>query len=105
MSENRPKKEEEKIEDEGSEVSLVPLYSPLDVSRGLKAYRRGDVILYTVRGEPSKIQELINELDGRGVSEVIALVSHRTGDKTIDEIPAEAVAQPVENESDDEDSG
>jgi len=59
-----------------AEASLVPLYSPLDVTRGIQAYRRGDVILYTVRGEPSKVQELVGELGRRGVSEVVALVSH-----------------------------
>jgi hypothetical protein len=65
------------VEDEERNVSLVPLYSPLDVSKGLQAYRRGDMILYTVRGEPDKVQELLTELDGRGVGEVVALVSHR----------------------------
>ena len=59
------------------QVSLVPLYSPLDVTRGIQAYRRGDVILYTIRGEPSEVLELIGELDKRGVGELVALVSHR----------------------------
>lgn len=63
-------------EDQERNVSLVPLYSPLDVSKGLQAFRRGDMILYTVRGEPEKVQELIRELDGKGVNEVVALVSH-----------------------------
>ncbi|MFP4176829.1 MAG: hypothetical protein ACOCR1_02530 [Planctomycetota bacterium] len=62
---------------EGDDVSLVPLYSPLDVSKGLQAYRRGEMVLYTVRGEPEKVQQLMDELDGRGVGEVVALVSHR----------------------------
>lgn len=67
------------------EVSLVPLYSPLDVSRGLQAYRRGNVVLYTVRGEPAKIMELIEELDSHGINEIVALVSHRSDQKTQEE--------------------
>lgn len=72
-------KQEPQPEPENDErnVSLVPLYSPLDVSKGLQAYRRGDMILYTVRGEPDRVKELLQELDGRGVSEVVALISHR----------------------------
>lgn len=74
-------------------VSLVPLYSPLDVSKGLQAYRRGEMILYTVRGEPSKVQELISELDGQGVNEVVALVSHHADQPedvhTVDAEPAD----------------
>lgn len=74
-------------------VSLVPLYSPLDVAKGLQAYRRGEMILYTVRGEPEKVQELISELDGRGVNEVVALVSHHADQPedvhTVDAEPAE----------------
>jgi len=57
--------------------ALVPVYAPLDVPMGLQAYRRGEVILYRVRGEPAKAVELLNELDRRGVNEVVALVSHR----------------------------
>jgi len=75
MSDNAEPKLDD--EDPGRGGSLVPLYSPLDVTRGIQAYRRGDIILYTVRGEPSKVQELIGELDRRGVSELVALVSHR----------------------------
>ncbi len=75
-----------------SEVSLVPLYSPLDVSRGLQAFRRGDVILYTVRGKPDKVHELIEELDKKGVNDVVALISHRTDGKDIEEV-AEAIIE------------
>jgi hypothetical protein len=81
---------------EGSNVSLVPLYSPLDVSKGLQAYRRGDMILYTVRGEPNKVQELIGELDQRGVGEVVALVSHRAEEEPS---PADAVVKDDEGEA------
>ena len=39
------------------------------------------MILYTVRGGPAKVQELIGELGRRGVGELVALISHRaTGD-------------------------
>lgn len=71
-------------------VSLAPVYSPLDVTRGIQAYRRGDMILYTIRGEPSEVLELIGELDRRGVSEVVALVSHRADDAESDEPRPEA---------------
>lgn len=65
--------------------ALAPIYSPPDVTRGIQAYRRGDVILYTVRGEPSEVQQLIGELDRRGVGEVVALVSHRAGDGELED--------------------
>jgi len=77
MADSENLKPEQK--DQAPKGSLVPLYSPLDVRRGIQAYRRGDVILYTVRGEPRKVQELIGELDRRGVGELVALVSHRVG--------------------------
>ena len=68
-----------------SHVALAPIYSPLDVAQGIQAYKRGDMILYTIRGEPSAVQELIGELDRRGVGEVVALVSHRAADVDTDE--------------------
>jgi len=68
-----------------SQVALAPIYSPLDVAEGIQAYRRGDMILYTIRGEPSAVQKLIGELDRRGVGEVVALVSHRAADVDSDE--------------------
>ena len=83
-------------EQQDSSVSLVPLYSPLDVSEGLQAYRRGNVILYTIRGEPQKVQELIGELDNRGVGELVALVSHRVEEP--DEEPADVVEQEPEEQ-------
>ena len=61
--------------------SLVPIYSPVEVARGVQAYRRGDRILYTIRGEPDQVMELIGALKGRGVGEVVALVSHQTDDE------------------------
>ena len=79
---NKPKT---KDEPRSPEVSLVPTYSPLDVSKGIQAYRRGDVILYSIRGEPHDVLELIGELDKRGVDEVVALVSHRASDEEPDD--------------------
>ncbi len=62
--------------------ALVPIYSPLDVAHGIQAYRRGDIIIYRIRGEPSEVMELIGELDRHGVGDVVALVSHRaTGEQ------------------------
>ncbi len=92
------------LENNDQNVSLVPLYSPLDVSKGLQAYRRGDMILYTVRGKPEKVQELISELDGRGVNEVVALVSHHSDQPedvhTVDAEPAgETEGEDVDGEN------
>lgn len=94
--------EEKQGEDGAPEqpMSLVPLYSPIDARKGLQAYRRGDVILYTIRGEPDKVRELIGELDKRGVDELVALVSHHIGPELTEE-PAEAV---VEEDTDEEES-
>jgi len=88
MAKKENPKPEERQQD--ANVSLVPMYSPLDVTKGLQAYRRGDVILYTIRGAPGKVQELIGELDNRGVKELVALVSHHTLDA-----PAEDVEETV----------
>jgi len=82
-------------EKEQATRALAPVYSPPDVTRGIQAYRRGDLILYTVRGEPSEVQQLIGELDRRGVGEVVALVSHRAGDGEL-----EGTAQRDQQESD-----
>jgi hypothetical protein len=71
--------------------ALVPAYSPLDTARGIQAYRRGDAILYTIRGEPSEVVALMGELGRRGVGEVVALVSHRALDA---ELPASGKPRP-----------
>jgi hypothetical protein len=78
-----------------SEVSLVPLYSPLDVTKGIQAYRRGDMILYTIKGEPEKVQELIGELNNTGVDELVAFVSHRS-DRDIQDVADAIVKDEVE---------
>lgn len=72
---------------------LVPMYAGRDVDRGIQAFRRGDMILYTVRGEPHEVQELVGELNKKGVNEVVALISHQPfeeQDENEDEEPKEA---------------
>jgi len=73
----KQKPETDEVQKSAQSAALVPLYSPLDVTWGIQAYRRGDMVLYTIRGEPKKVEQLVRELDRRGVSEVVALVSHR----------------------------
>jgi hypothetical protein len=55
---------------------LVPLYGAAEIVRGIQAFRRGDQILYTIRGEPRQVLELMGQLDRQGVPEVLALISH-----------------------------
>ena len=50
--------------------ALVPIDD--SVVKGIQAWRRGDAILYTVRGEPREVGELILELEGQGIDEIIA---------------------------------
>jgi hypothetical protein len=57
--------------------ALVPFYGVPGVTPGIQAFRRGNIILYTVRGEPKEVQALIGQLDQQGVGEVVALISHR----------------------------
>jgi len=54
--------------------ALVPIDD--SVVKGIQAWRRGDAILYTVRGEPKEVGELILELEGQGIDEIIAMISH-----------------------------
>ncbi|MDP6438782.1 MAG: hypothetical protein QGH74_04020 [Candidatus Brocadiia bacterium] len=68
--------------------SLVPTYLPFDAVRGIRAYRRGPTIVYTVRGEPDEVLALIGELKGRGVREIGALVFHHSDDQEPEEPPA-----------------
>ncbi len=71
----------EEFEDTGEEEvragSLVPLYTS-PIVPGIQAFRRGDIILYTIRGEPAQVLDLIGQLDKDGVDEVVALISHQT---------------------------
>jgi hypothetical protein len=57
--------------------ALVPFYGVPGITTGIQAFRRGNVILYTVRGEPKEVQALIGQLDQQGGGEVVALISHR----------------------------
>ncbi len=72
---------------------LVPLYSSTGIAPGIQAYRRGDTILYTVRGEPAEVQELIGQLDKKGVGEVIALITHSAEPPVLD------VGEPEDDET------
>lgn len=64
--------------DEERPGPLVPLYGGREIVPGIQAYRRGNAILYSVRGEPELVQELLGKLGEDGVDEVIAFISHRT---------------------------
>ncbi len=73
--------------------SLVPFRGVPGIAPGIQAFRRGDVILYTVRGEPEKVQELMERLDAQGVGEVAALITHRTDEGPGAALPPEGAAQ------------
>jgi len=75
---------------------LVPIYGGPDIVPGIQAFRRGDIVLYTVRGEPREVQELMSRLDKEQVGEVIALISHHARDEPVAE--EEAEAEDTENE-------
>jgi hypothetical protein len=60
---------------------LVPIEGGPPILPGIQAFRRGDIVLYTVRGEPSEVQELMGRLDKEQVGEVIALISHHAQDE------------------------
>jgi hypothetical protein len=75
--------------DEPSEIephagSLVPIQGAPAIVPGIQAFRRGDVILYTVRGEPAEVQELMGKLSDDNVGEVVALISHQAEDGEAD---------------------
>ncbi len=59
--------------------ALVPFYGIPTIPEGVQAFRRGNVILYTVRGEPGQVQDLMGRLNKEGVDEVVALISHEAG--------------------------
>ena len=59
---------------------LVPIAGVPAIVPGIQAFRRGDVVLYTVRGEPSQVLELMGRLDKERVGEVVALISHHAQD-------------------------
>ena len=73
---SEPPKSDDDADNEPEPGSLVPLYGAPGIVPGIQAFRRGDFILYTIRGEPKKVQELMGQLDKQGVGEVIALIRH-----------------------------
>jgi hypothetical protein len=66
-------------------ASLVPIYGGTEIVRGIQAIRRGDAVLYTVRGEPAEVRELMGQLDKEGVGEVVALISHHVEEPEAEE--------------------
>ena len=91
-------KNSDEPEEQKKPGSLVPVYAGRDIARGVQAYRRGNVILYTVRGEPREVLELVGELDKDGVDEVVALISHRSEDAPEER---EVQSEPEEEEPED----
>lgn len=75
-----PESGDEAPEEEPQAGPLVPMYGVPAIARGIQAFRRGDIILYTVRGEPKEVLELMGQLDKQGVGEVVALISHHAED-------------------------
>jgi hypothetical protein len=73
---SEPQNTDDHAGDEPEPGSLVPLYGAPGIVPGIQAFRRGDFILYTIRGEPAKVEELMQQLDKQGVGEVIALIRH-----------------------------
>jgi len=73
----QPEKSDDTGEEQVPAGSLVPLYTS-PIVPGIQAFRRGDIILYTIRGEPAQVLDLIGQLDKDGVDEVVALISHQT---------------------------
>ncbi len=64
--------------DESQPGPLVPIYGGSDIVPGIQAFRRGNMILYSVRGEPDVVKELMGQLHKDGVEEVVAFISHHT---------------------------
>jgi len=87
-------------QDGATRGALVPTYGVSAIVPGTQAFRRDDVIFYTVRGEPQKVQELMGMLDREGVDEVVALISHQAED-TIED----AQEAPPANDEPDETEG
>lgn len=92
-----PVEVDEPSEIEAHAVSLVPLQGAPAIVPGIQAFRRGDVILYTVRGEPAEVQELMGKLSDDNVGEVVALISHQAGDDEGDAQEVEAEPKPKDD--------
>ncbi|MGD2174334.1 MAG: hypothetical protein PVJ27_02940 [Candidatus Brocadiaceae bacterium] len=65
--------------------SLVPVYGSTDIVPGIQAFRRGGMVLYTVRGEPELVRQLLGRLGEDGVEEVVAFISHRQEERESEE--------------------
>lgn len=76
---------ESEFREQGQPGPLVPLYGGTDIVPGIQAFRRGDIVLYTVRGEPELVKELIGRLDREGIGELVAFISHRTEEEDADD--------------------
>jgi len=76
----------------------VPIHGAPIAPPGIQAFRRGDFILYTVRGEPAKVLELMGQLDRQGVGEVVALISHHAQQRAVPEAEDPASSAPAEQE-------
>ena len=92
-----PDEPPEEPQDDSPRGALVPTYGVSAIVPGTQAFRRDNVIFYTVRGEPQKVQELMGMLDREGVGEVVALISHQADD-TIEDAQD---PPPAEDEPDD----
>lgn len=75
---------------------LVPIVGVPAIVPGIQAFRRGNVVLYTVRGEPRQVLELMGRLDKERIGEVVALISHHAQD----EPPPEPEEEPEEADED-----
>ncbi len=74
----KPEQKDNDPTDQSQPGPLVPIYGGSEIVPGIQAFRRGDMILYSVRGEPEVVRELMGQLHKEGVEEVVAFISHRT---------------------------
>jgi hypothetical protein len=73
------KRDKDKETDESGAAeahTLAPMVQRGDIASGIQAFRRGEMVIYTVRGDPETVRELMSELERQGVGPVVALVSH-----------------------------
>ena len=93
-----PEKPPEEPQDGPSRGALVPTYGVSAIVPGTQAFRRDNVIFYTVRGEPQKVLELMGMLDREGVGEVVALISHQADDALAEDQEAPPADEPDDPE-------
>ena len=80
--------------DDASAGALVPSYGVSAIVPGTQAFRHGNVIFYTVRGEPGKVLELMGRLGREGVDEVVALIRHQAAEEPPQQPEAPPPAEP-----------